>query len=156
MAIIDEVEKGSKSRFEQQPPTRNHEPAIKSLRRPFIPHNINPGTTSWNEHSSTKNAPNKNQWKFWRTGDTDDSGSFEDTDEAIDNEMEESNLVAFVRQQETELCESSGIGKTQASSRKLLEMKKKYGNRKLEAAEKHCDDKSRIANVRPIMKADRW
>ena len=164
VATVDEVEKRSRSRFEQQLPTRKYEQAIKSLRRPFPRHN--PVPTSWNdempkglfdEQSSTVTAPNTNLSRFEvRTGDTDDSGSFEDTDGTSDKEMGESNLEAFVGQKEDKLCGigSSRIDKTQTSSRKFLE-KKKYGNRKLEAAAIHCEDKSKIANVRPIMKAER-
>ena len=164
VATVDEVEKRSRSRFEQQLPTRKYEQAIKSLRRPFPRHN--PVPTSWNdempeglfdEQSSTVTAPNTNLSRFEvGTGDTDDSGSFEDTDGTSDKEMGESNLEAFVGQKEDKLCGigSSRIDKTQTSSRKFLE-KKKYGNRKLEAAAIHCEDKSKIANVRPIMKAER-
>ena len=162
LAMVDEVEGRSNQVFEQQPSTRgrNYEQA-KSLRRPFTGNNNALGSSSGNgERSkglcngqrSAVNAPNQNLSTFEvGNGDTDDSGSFEDSDGSGDQGMGGSNLVSFVRQQEAELCNAYGIGKIQSSSRKPLE-KKDRANRKPDAAERLCDDTSRIANVRPIMK----
>ena len=89
------------------------------------------------------NASNQNLSTFVvGTGDTDDSGSFEDTDGSSDKEVEESSLAA-------KLCKSSGIDGTKES------LEKKYVNRKVDTAENHFEDRSRIANVRPMMKAER-
>ena len=146
VAMIAGVEERvrSKSGLEQQSSAR------KSLR-----HNVNPDATSWNDKmpkgSSTMNASNQNLSPFGvGTGDTDDSGSFEDTDGSSDKEVGESSLAAFVKQQKAKLCKSRGIDGTKES----LE-KKKYVTRKVDTAENHFEDRSRIANVRPMMKAKR-
>ena len=145
VAMIAGVEERvrSKSGLEQQSSAR------KSLR-----HNSNPGATSWNDKmpkgSSTMNASNQNLSTFVvGTGDTDDSGSFEDTDGSSDKEVGESSLAAFVKQQKAKLCKSRGIDGTKES------LEKKYDNRKVDTAENHFEDRSRIANVRPMMKAER-
>ena len=156
VAMIDEVEKMSNQVFEQQPLTRKCEQA-KSLRRPFTQHNIALGATSennemskglFNGQRSALNAPNLDLV----VGDTDDSGSFEDSDGSSEKGMVGSNFMSVVRQQEAEPCKAYGIGKIQSSSRKPLE-KKDFA--KQDAAERLCDDTSRIANVRPIMKAEK-
>ena len=74
------------------------------------------------------NASDQNPSKLLvGTGDTDDSGSFEDTDGSSDKELGESNLAAFVKQQKAKLCKSRGIDETKES----LE-KKRYVNRKVD------------------------
>ena len=162
VAMVDELEQRSNEMFEQQPSTRGRKyEQVKSVRRPFTGNNNALGSSSGNgERSkglcngqrSAMNAPNQNLSTFEvGNGDTDDSGSFEDSDGSGDQGMGGSNLVSFVRQQEAELCNAYGIGKIQSSSRKPLE-KKDRANRKPDAAERLCDDTSRIANVRPIMK----
>ena len=115
VAMIAGVEERvrSKSGLEQQSSAR------KSLR-----HNSNPGATSWNDKmpkgSSTMNASNQNLSPFGvGTGDTDDSGSFEDTDGSSDKEVGESSLAAFVNQQKAKLCKSRGIDGTKESFEEL-------------------------------------
>ena len=165
VAMVDEVEGRSNQVFEQQPSTRGRKyDQAKSLRRPFTRHNTALEATSThgemskglsNGQRSAMNAPNQNLSTFEvGAGDTDDSGSFEDSDGSGDKGLGGSNLASFVRQQETELCNTFGIGNTQSSSRIFLE-KKEYANRKLDTAERLCDDTSRIANVRPIMKTEK-
>ena len=151
--------------FELKPSTRGRKyEQAKSSRRPFTRHNIALGATSgngemskglFNGQRSTVNAANQNLSTYEvGNGDTDDSGSFEDSDGSGDKGMVGSNMESFVRQQEAELCNTYGIGKIQSSSRKPLE-KKEYANRKPDVAERFCDDPSRIANVRPMMKTEK-
>ena len=165
VAMVDELEQRSNEMFEQQPSTRGRKyEQAKSSRRPFTRHNIALGATSgngemskglFNGQRSTVNAANQNLSTYEvGNGDTDDSGSFEDSDGSGDKGMVGSNMESFVRQQEAELCNTYGIGKIQSSSRKPLE-KKEYANRKPDVAERFCDDPSRIANVRPMMKTEK-
>merc|ERR1712192_15989 len=143
VAMIDDVEK----RSNQQPSTRKYE-QDKSSRRPFTQHNIALGAASvnsemprglFNGQRSAMISTNLNLV----IGDTDDSGSFEDSDGSSDKGVVESNMESFIRQQEAELCNAYRIGRIQSSSKKPLE-KKKYTNRKKDAAERLCDDTSRI------------